>query len=179
MKKVFLLSFIVITSFLQLAAQEEAIEGSFEQSFEKEYSKRIQKEYLNGVYIPKDLADSFVQLSKLTDNASEQKFKNAPEEFAAKKLHFSLGRWMIYNWQFYEGSRLSHYFRQMGLTHPDDMAQFIIVTYHRHLNKKPLNPKPLIEEFVNNRKSLIQNRLKKGEVIHEETRKVDPDTSRR
>src|SRR5690606_32780541 len=77
-----------------------------EDQFEKEYQKRIQKEFLNGVYIPKDLADCFVQLNRLTDDASKTKFKNMPEEDAARKLHFSLGRWIIYNWGFYEGSRL-------------------------------------------------------------------------
>lgn len=142
-----------------------------EDQFEKEYQKRIQKEFLNGVYIPKDLADCFVQLNRLTDDASKTKFKNMPEEDAARKLHFSLGRWIIYNWGFYEGSRLSFYLTNLGIGHPDDMAQFIIIAYHRNLNKNKLKVKELIDHYQAKREAEKKKRLQEGEIIHEETRK--------
>ncbi len=142
-----------------------------EDEFEKAYQKRIKKEYLNGVYIPKDLADCFIQLNRLTDDESKAKFKNMTEEDAAHKLHFSLGRWIIYNWGFYEGSRLSFYLKNLGISHPDDMAQFVIITYHRNLNKSKLDVKQLIDHYAEKKEMDRKKRLEQGEIIHEEKRK--------
>lgn len=167
-----LFSFVIVLvlSFdFQLHAQGEkpAVTESFEEAFEKEYQRRIKKEYLYRVYIPKDLADAFIQLNRLSDRESINKFKGAPEEVASRKLHFSLGRWIIHNWGFYGGSRLSHYLKNLGLTHPDDMARFIIMTYHRNLNKKKLDVKPLIEQLIAERKAELD---KRRTILHEETR---------
>jgi hypothetical protein len=154
-------------------------EDPFEDNFEKKYQERIEKDFLFGVYIPKDITDAFIQLNQLIDSDSRKKFAAVPEEMASSKLHFSLGRWMIYNWQFYEGSRLSHYLREMGLSHPDDMARFIILTYHRNLNKKSLEVKPLIDSLANSRKEKILAKKKGGKVIHTETRKRSADIGQR
>ena len=142
-----------------------------EDPHEKDYQERLEKTMINGVYIPKDLADCFIQLNRLTDEESRIKFKNMPEEDASRKLHFSLGRWIIYNWSFYEGSRLSYYLSNLGVSHPDDMARFIITTYHRNLNRKKLDVKELLEFYKEKKQKQIEDRLKNGKVIHEETRK--------
>ena len=138
------------------------------------YKDRISKEYLERVYVPMDLADAFIQLNDLIDDESKKKFLSVDEEEAAKKLHFSLGRWMMRNWGFYEGSRLSHYLRNLGISYPDDMARFIILTYHRNLRKEPLDVKPLIEGFIKKREEDFKSRIEKGEIIHEEKRKRNP-----
>ncbi len=142
---------------------------STKEEYEREYAKRIKKEYLYGVYIPKDMGDAFRQLDKLTDAESRKKFLSLSEEDAWRKLFFSLGRWIAHNWGFYGGSRFSHYLRGMGLTHPDDMVRFVIVMYHRHLSGAPLEPRPLIEQILEDRKKQLPRR----EVIHREVRKKD------
>ncbi len=169
---------IAIKGFLFLIMLLQTVTGIAQQKppetddeFEQAYQRRIQQEYLYNVYIPSDLADAFIQLNKLIDQPSKDKFKNHPEEEAARKLHFSLGRWIIHNWGFYEGSRLSHYLKGLGLHYPDDMARFIMITYHRNLNRKTLDVKPLIEEILENRKKEEAAREQTGEVIHTETRK--------
>ncbi len=139
--------------------------------YDKTYQKRIKKERLFGVYIPKDLGDAFAQLNKLISRESKNKFKNANEGVAIRKLHFSFGRWMIYNWGFYEGSRFSYYLKKLGIYDPDDMARFVMTAYHRNLNKKPLEIKNLIEEIQANRKRIKEKRLRKGTVISKTTRK--------
>jgi hypothetical protein len=138
--------------------------------FEQQYQWRIQQEILNEIYIPKDLTDAFVQLNRLVDTPSKEKFKTATEEEAARKLHFSLGRWMIVNWGFYEGSRLTVFLNQIGLRHPDDMARFLIITYHRNLNRKPLDVQQLVETLINVRKAAAEKNKKPGTVLQEETR---------
>ncbi len=139
--------------------------------YEAAYQERIQKEYLFGVYIPRDLADCFIQLNRLIDRDSRQKFKQMSEADAAQKLHFSLGRWMTHNWGLYGGSRLSYYLSQLGLGNPDNMVRFIIITYHRNLNKEKLEVKALIEHFQAAQQKQAEDRLKQGKIIHEERRK--------
>lgn len=146
------------------------------QEYDKNYRRRIQQEYIYGVYIPSDLGDAFNQLNQLTDRESVQKFRQADEEMAVRKLHFSLGRWIIHNWGFYEGSRLSHSLKQMGLYHPDDMARFVIRSYHRSLNKKPIGAKEQVEALAEARQAAHLQRLTQGEVLQEE-RKPGKDST--
>jgi len=142
------------------------------ESPEQAYQKRIRQESLYGVYIPKDLGDAFFQLNKLIDSDSRKKFLEANELEAARKLHFSLGRWITYNWGFYRGSRLSHYLRERyGLSYPDDMARFIIIAYHRSGNQLDLKLDELAEQFVKYRKAEWQKELLNSPVIQSE--KID------
>lgn len=140
-----------------------------EKEFEEAYEWRIKQEMLNNVYIPKDLTDAFIQLNKLIDAESQAKFKNVPEEEAAQKLFFSLGRWITLNWGFYGGSRLSHFIKNLGIYHPEDMARFIIISYHRNLNRVPLNVKEQVKYYQEKQAAEQAERLKKGEVLHKET----------
>ena len=152
-----------------LSAQEPA---DSKEEFEKNYQQRIQQEVLFGQYIPKDLADAFVELNKLIDADSKIRFKSVPEQEAVHKLYFSFGRWIIENWGFYGGSRLSYYLRELGIAHPEDMAQFIIVSYHRNLNHKELNIKEQVTAYQEKRQKEHLERVSKGTVLKEETRKV-------
>lgn len=164
--------FIMVVFSLMLFVSGMAQNGTEKTDlYEEAYQKRIQKTTINGVYIPKDITDCFIQLNRLTDEQSRIKFKNMSEEDASRKLHFSLGRWMIYNWSFYEGSRLSYYLTGLGISSPDDMAQFIIILYHRNLNRNKLNVKELVEQYEAKKQLKIEERRKNGTIIHEEKRK--------
>ena len=111
------------------------------------YHWRIKQEKLDNVYIPADLAECFIELDEKISTASKEKFKAVDELTVMRKLHYSLGRWIWYNWGFYQGSRLSVYMNKVGVHQPEDMADFIVISYHRYLNKKPLDPKQLVEFF--------------------------------
>ncbi len=134
-------------------------------AFDKQYQERIKQEVLDGVYIPVDLWDAMNELERLTDPDMIEKFKNAPEDTIAIKLHFSLGRWIILNWGFYEGSRLSHTLKEAGLSFPDDMARFIIVSWHRKLNDLPLDVENQIRVFQEKREQEALEREKRKKVI--------------
>ena len=116
------------------------------------YQVNIKLSKINGVYIPANITEAFLRLETLTPGDALEKFKLAEEKEVCRKVHFGIGRWMIVNWNFYEGSRLSHYLKEKGLLHPDDMAQFLLRTFHRHLNKKDLEQKAIIEELAEERK---------------------------
>ena len=166
MKNFLLLIFISTFAFSGFA--QDAL--SKEEQFQKNYNKRIKKERLYGVYIPKDVPDAIAQLNKLTPREAKVSFKGVTEEVAVKKLHFSLGRWIIHNWGFYEGSRLSHHLKKVGSSHPDDQARVIITAYHRYLNKLPLKTKEVAEFYTKKRQKEMEEKKKKGTVLSKERR---------
>jgi len=171
-----LLYFASLLSATGLLAQEKPPASAEE--YEKAFEWRVRQEVLNGVYIPEDLGDAFAQFNRLIDKESKQRFKNVPEEIAARKLHFSLGRWIIHNWGFYGGSRLSAYLQDIGLSYPDDMARLLIITYHRYLNKKDLDVKNLVTHFQEMRRQEYLEEIQEGEILHEETRqRPRPDST--
>lgn len=161
--------------FLAIAAPSLAQEGppSDEKEFEKQYNERIKKDKLNNVYIPKNLDDAMLQLDKIISAESQTKIKAIPEDTVCTLLHNRLGQWMILNWGFYGGSRLSHYLRSAGVTFPDDMADFLILAYHHRLNGKPVSIKELAIFFKEKRKKEHQEEIKSGKVIHEEKKKKE------
>lgn len=152
------------------APKEEWPAGT-EAEFQKQYQERIKKDKLNGVYIPKNLEEAMLELDKRISAESQLKLKSIPEDSVCAVLHSRLGQWMILNWSFYSGSRLSHYIRSAGITFPDDMADFLILAYHRRLNAKPIGIKELAVDFKEKRKKEYEEDKRKGTVIHEEVLK--------
>lgn len=138
--------------------------------FQKTYDRRVRQKVLHGVYIPKDLAECFVQLNRLAPPEGKANFKLLPEELIPTRAFYGLGRWIIHNWGFYGGSRLSVYLNNIGLFHPEDMANFILIGYHRHLHKKSLDVKPLLEGLKAKREEIQKAEKLKGTVIHTEKR---------
>lgn len=165
--------FILISALSAPAFAQQEGPPSDEKEFEKQYQERIKKEKLNNVYIPKNLDDAMLQLDKIISPESQAKVKIIPEDSVCLALHNRLGQWMILNWGFYGGSRLSHYLRSAGVTYPDDMADFLILAYHRRLNGKPIEIKELATYYREKRKKDFEKEKKEGKVIQEETRKRD------
>lgn len=141
--------------------------------YEEKYEWRIRQEVLYNVYIPADVNDAILQLNKLIDEESKGKYRQLPEEEITRKLFFSLGRWITYNWSLYDGSRLSVYMRELGIFQPDDMAGFIMIAFHRSLNKKPLKIRELVTYYQEKEKKEKEERLKKGTILFEEKRQLE------
>ncbi len=144
--------------------------GFAEAEYDSIYAERIQLEEINGVYIPRDLNDAFAELERLSSPESLKKFQTAPEDAVRTKFHLGLGQWIIVNWGFYEGSRLSDYLKKAGLQHPDDMARVILVCFYRHLNNKPLQFEEEVAFYQARREQERLERESKKKVILEETR---------
>ena len=165
------LLFSGLSAVAQTAPKSEDGPANTEEEYQKRYNERITKDRLHGVYIPKNLDDAMQQLDKGISVESKEKMKAIPEDSVCLIMHDRLGRWMITNWCFYEGSRISHYLRSAGISYPDDMADFMIIAYHRHLNGKPIEIKSLAQYYRETRKKEFLEDKKKGTVISEETRK--------
>ena len=125
------------------------------------YEVRIKKSYINGVYIPKDIQEAVSELDKKIEPEGLIAFKNYTEEEAASRSFFGFGRWMSYNWGLDEGSRLSHSFRTQGLSNVEDIIRILMITYHRHINNKPLDTESLIKHYKELRKLEYEKELKR------------------
>lgn len=154
--------------FFSLSIASAQVFPQNEAQFDSIYAQRILLEEIDGVYIPRNLDDAFVELQRLSSPADIEKFKSATEEIVRKRLFFGLGRWMIVNWGFYEGSRLSHSLKELGILHPDDMARVILVCFHRHLHQQDLRLAEEIAFYQAFREKELMERESKKEVISEE-----------
>ncbi|MEP6645667.1 MAG: DUF6794 domain-containing protein [Saprospiraceae bacterium] len=126
-------------------------------SYEAEYARRIKLESINGVYIPTDLYDAFAEITRLSNAADLEKFKNAPDSVIYKS-HFGLKKWIQLNWGLDDGSRISDYLKQRGISVPDDMANILVLMFHRQLNNQPLN---LEEETGKITRRMEQEKMKR------------------
>jgi hypothetical protein len=131
---------------------------AYESIADSVYQWRIKQPTLNGVYIPKDLNDCFVQLDKLMDEDAKKTFMAFSDQEVDMRTHNTLGRWIQYKWELAEGSRISEYFRQMQIPHYDYMVSLIITSYHRRLHGRDLKLKEQVK-FYREHWQKIQRRI--------------------
>ena len=162
--KTYLLIALFTSTTLSAFSQDEATPASSANDIKEKYEWRIQQTKLAGQYIPKDIFDAFKELEKLTDSTARNKFRDATEYDAEHKLYFSLGRWICSNWGLYEGSRLGQYFREAGLSFPEDQAVAVLVGWHRKLNGKDIGFKEIRERFAAKHQKEREERMTKSEI---------------
>lgn len=90
-----------------------------------------------GVYVPVDLEDAIGELKKMLSPALIEDMKTHPERQMVGH-HMGLGMWMRNHWALWEGSRLGTYFKDLGISHPDDMSGIVLTSFWRHLNNRPI-----------------------------------------
>jgi hypothetical protein len=98
------------------------------------------------VYIPKDLDECYAQLEKLLSKEDIAAMKSGAEKDMVL-YHHGLGMWLRNNWGLWKGSRLSKWFNDKGIRHPDDMSGIILDSFWRHLNKKPIKLDEQIKHY--------------------------------
>jgi hypothetical protein len=100
----------------------------------KIYLAKLDKDSLNGIYIPKDLKDCFLQLDKILTSEDREQIKNLKDRNETINFHHSLGMWIRNNWGLWGGSRLQKYLLEKNLNHPDEMSSLILEFYFDWLN---------------------------------------------
>jgi hypothetical protein len=98
---------------------------------------------IDGVYIPRNLRESFTQLDRLLPDTIKQRLRHPDPEYGLAGFHMGLGLWMRNNWQLWGGSRLQQYLQTLGIQHPDNMSGVILTTYSEYLTGKPLDEQAL------------------------------------
>jgi hypothetical protein len=100
----------------------------------KELDKRMTLETINGVYIPKNLGECFIELDKVLTEIDKKEMLALPRRDDMILYHMGLGMWMRNNWGLWGGSRLQKYFTDKGIHHPDEMSSVILFHYYDWLN---------------------------------------------
>jgi hypothetical protein len=114
------------------------------------------------VYIPKNLDDCFAQLKRILSKEQVEDMKTGSEEDMID-YHFGLGTWLRNNWGLWGGSRLSRWFNEKGIKHPDDMSGIILDSFRRHLNGKPIKLDEQIKHYQDFWKEAEEDRKKQRE----------------
>ena len=110
-------------------------EGKMEQAKEQAaHQRRLVADSIDGIYIPRNLEESFHVLDTLLTAKVIQLIRSLPERDAMSAFHFGLGMWLRNNWGFWGGSRLQQYFIQRGVTHPDNMSGALLEYYYDYLH---------------------------------------------
>jgi hypothetical protein len=102
----------------------------------EEYLAKLDKDTLNGVYIPKDLQDCFIQLDKMLSAKSKTEIKGLKNKEETIKYHHGFGMTLRNTWGLWGGSRLQKYFLDKKVNHPDEMSSIIFQFYYDWLNNK-------------------------------------------
>lgn len=110
-----------------------------EEKWRNEDLVRFTTDSLRGFYIPKDLEDCFNQIDQLWNDTIKTQIQQMSKKDFTGRNHFGFGLWMRNNWQLWGGSRLSKYFKELGIYHPDDMSGIILDSYHSYLTEEELN----------------------------------------
>jgi len=100
------------------------------------YISKTDKDSLNGIYVPKDLQDCFIQLDKTLSEKDKTEIKNLKSRDETIEYHHGLGMWLRNNWGLWGGSRLQKYFLEKKVNHPDNMSSLILEFYYDWLNNK-------------------------------------------
>ncbi|HEX8284610.1 MAG TPA: DUF6794 domain-containing protein [Pyrinomonadaceae bacterium] len=95
-----------------------------------EYERRLTAESIDGVYVPKNLGECFVELDKKLTEVDKKEMRAQPGREAMILYHFGLGMWMRNNWGLWGGSRLQKYFTDRGVKDPEEMSSVILYHYH-------------------------------------------------
>lgn len=97
------------------------------------------------------------------DEPAKKKFLEFSEEDARTKTHFSFGKYINARWSIQEGSRLTAWFQKNKIYNYDDMIDVVITTYHRKLNKKPIEFETLATYHYKKRLKIAQELQKEKE----------------
>ncbi|WP_139920451.1 DUF6794 domain-containing protein [Hymenobacter sp. DG01] len=125
---------------LAVEAKKLAAKGdSVARVIEQQNQRNLVADSIQGIYIPRNLADSFVQLDKMLAEPIKEQLRHPDPEYGLAKFHFGLGLWMRNNWGLWGDSRLQQYFEELNITHPDDMSGVLLKSYSDYLNGKPLD----------------------------------------
>ncbi len=132
---------------------------NIEKKWKVEDKKRFETDSLRGFYIPRDLDDCFKQINlSLKDSTRAKVILLTESEFVGRN-HMGYGMWMRNNWQLWGGSRLSKYFNDLGIYHPDDMTGIIFTSFHRQLTNKDIHLEKQVKYYQDYWKESEKNEI--------------------
>lgn len=112
------------------------------------YAANVNKDTINGSYIPKNIDDCIDDMMKLIpeDKIKEiMEYKNENDFLGLE--HMGLGMFIRNQYYLWHNSRLKVYFKTLGIEHPDVISQIILTSLYRKLYNQNIKFKELIFLF--------------------------------
>ena len=110
---------------------------------------RYSTDSLRGYYIPKNLDDAINSINKIYSDSTKLKItKLLEKDYVYGNYRSGMGLWMRNNWQLWGGSRLSAFFRNNKINHPESMSVVILESYYRYLKNEDIRFEEQIKEYV-------------------------------
>ena len=120
-----------------------------ELKWKEEDKVRYTTDSLRGHYIPKDLDDALNSLNKIySDSLKIEITKLEEKDYVYGNYRFGIGLWMRNNWQLWGGSRLSKFFRDNKIGHPESMSVVILESFYRSLKNEDIRFEEQVKEYV-------------------------------
>ncbi len=110
----------------------------------KESCVILEKNKMSYENAPKNLDECFVELNNILEDKEIAFIKNLEEK---PKLHRGLGMKLRNEWGLWGGSRLSKWFKEKGIRHPDDMSGIILTSFWEHINDEPIDLEEQIKYY--------------------------------
>jgi hypothetical protein len=133
-----------------------------QQKNNEEDKVRFTTDSLRGYYIPQNLDDAINSLDGIySDSTKIEIIKLTEEEFIYGNYRPGIGLWMRNNWQLWGGSRLSKYFRDNKINHPESMSVVILKSYYRYLKNENIQFEEQIKEYIEWEEKVKADELKR------------------
>ena len=97
---------------------------------------------------PTTLTEAIEALDCLFSTAIKNYAREWSEEKWIAKTHHSIGRQIRNDWKLWVGSKLSKWFNEIGIDHPDDMSGIILTTYYRKIHDLPRKLGEQIQHYI-------------------------------
>lgn len=171
---------VILIAFKQFLLEQKFDENlifepflEIENKWAQENKARFTTDTLRGVYIPKDIEDCFIQINGFWNDSVKTKVKQWTEDEFSGRVHLGFGMWLRNNWQLWAGSRLSKYFNEKDIHHPDNMSGIILTSYHRHLNATDIILEEQIKFDIDNREEFKRKEIERKKEEFEKYKKGD------
>lgn len=113
--------------------------SAIERKWDQQSANIATTDTLRGTYIPLDLEDCWRILDLDLGEETKSWILEQNEKVFLAASHLSMGSWIRNNWGLWAGSRLSHYFIERGVEHPEGMSGIILSTYYQYLKGEEIN----------------------------------------
>ena len=98
-------------------------------------------------YKPKSVKDALNYMEFSLSEKEKMEFKNKTESDATIGAHFGYGMFIRNSWLRHGNPKLLNYFYKKKVFPMDDMSSIILKLFHRKLNNKNYDIKPLLEPY--------------------------------
>lgn len=99
-------------------------------------TSHVSESVIDGVYIPKDIEDCFLELSKPEYNEIRTLLLTIIENNIDRNFKGTVDFW--HKWYFHEASRLTKYFNDLGIMYAKSMQDIILHTFYRKMHDSPI-----------------------------------------